>query len=1454
MEILMKLTFLRLFSLPITLSLLITPVSAQPDWDLTESQRSTNNTLNFSANGKIDPVVLDEIHSQGSTDFFIWMVEQADVSQARNLPTKLEKGQFVFDTLVNFAEQSQRDLRALLDAQGADYQSFYIANLILVKGGSQQLLFDIAARPDVDTILPNRQFQLQEPFIDDPNPPETLAVETNITFIRATDVWAMGFTGQGTVMASGDTGLQWDHPAIIDHYRGWNGTTADHNYNWWDATGTYPSVPGDGHGHGTHISGTMVGDDGGANQIGVAPGAQVIHCKNMTDGGSGSDLTFTTCFEWVLAPWDLSGANPLPSMAPDAMNNSWGYFGGGQNQFRTIINNLQAAGILVEVSSGNEGPSCSTLRSPGDYWEVLTTGSVNHASGTLPGTITGFSSRGPSSLDPGDYFPDIMAPGEGIRSSLPGDTYAAWSGTSMAGPHATALVGLMWSANPALTGFVEETIQIIKDTAVPLTGQGGSSCGGDYTDGPNNDWGFGTIDALAAVNSAIDFGGIGTLQGTVTEAGTGDPIPNATIQAVGPFVLDTTTNTSGEYSLIAPQGSYEVTASAYSYFSQTVSGIEIIEAETTIQNFSLTSAPTYLVSGIVTDANTGWPLYARIDIDGYPLGAVWTNPETGDYSVSLAGGQIYNFHVNAWVDGYLATSRAVGPLTGNQVENFQLDVDALSCNALGYQPVYEFFDDFEGGTSNWTMSGLWNAESEADNCGALVAPFPSPVQAAYYGDEANCNYNTGTNTGSLTMVNPVSIPAAGTLLTYWSFEETECGGNCPWDKRFTEVSIDGGTSWTTIGEGQIEGTWHLRVFDLTTYAGDDVHVRFRFNSVDGLSNNYFGWMVDDIGVSTGCEPQLGSLIVGNVYDGNTGDGLVNASVINDMGYTTTSKATPLDPNVDDGFYTLFGPQGTNGLTASKSGYGPDNAVVMAIDGETIRQDFNLTAGFLQADSENLLFDVPMGSSMTVPLDLQNLGTFDVQFEIREIPGGYSPMFSSGHIPKPLERLSGYESLAMTTEGLFVQQTQPTSTDLLAAGDVLNFWSSGHTLSWGTGFSLNEEMVWVNDNQAGGGTGLNEEFAVDGSLTGMNFTPSFGGSWPGDMAYNPNTGLFWQVNVGGDNCIYEWDPTIPDVTGNSICGPGWTGTSQRGLAYNPDVDTFFIGGWNDATVYEIDTSGATVKSCTMNLPISGLAYNWEAGLLFAMLNASPNTIEVIDWASCSVIDSITVAGGAFPTYSGAGMGIDCSGNLWAANQANSNIYLIDSGVPANLCAGVPWLSANPTSGTVPAEDSLLIEVILDASVPEVTQYGLHQATLRFLNNTPYGSLNIPVAMNVVAIAYGVELTTEEDALSAEPGETVDYTLTLTNRGNVPDTFALSIEGNVWVVDLPDEIVLAAGESVMIRIDVTIPANAEDGDSDIVTVTATSTGNASQFASLELTTTAVVPEPDWYFLFTPLVVKN
>jgi len=628
---------------------------------LSESLAQTE--IQQDAAAKIDPQVLAEINESGQTEFFVWMTEKADLSPAANLKSKLEKGQFVFDTLRDTAERTQKDLRAVLDAQGVEYQAFYIANKILVRSGGEALALELAARPDVAQITPNHKFQLMEPFKNTDIPASPAAIEPNITFIKAPDVWALGVTGSNTVMAGNDTGLDWDHPALIVQYRGWDGATADHNYNWWDATGTYPMVPDDGHGHGTHTTGTMVGDDGGDNQIGVAPGAQTVHCKNMTDGGSGDDGTFSECFEWDLAPWDLTGANPNPALAPDAINNSWGYWGGGANQFEDEIAALQAAGILVEVSAGNEGSSCQTLRSPGDYEEVLTTGSVNHAY-PAPGQLTGFSSRGPSGLYPDDYFPDIMAPGENIRSSVPGGGYeGGWSGTSMAGPHATALVGLMWSAAPALRGQVQQTIQIIKDTATPLTDQFGSSCGGDYTEGPNNDWGFGTIDALAAVQLAIAMGGAGNLDGTVTDAITQLPIEDATVRAVHDegYSWFGSTDATGYYTITVAAGIYEVTASHPQYMSEVVSGVEVITDTVTTQDFELT--PRGRLFGYVTDFDNGFPLEATVTADDGTM--AYTDPLTGYYEMWLDPG---NYEVTASATDYAPESAIVDIYSGDDTQ------------------------------------------------------------------------------------------------------------------------------------------------------------------------------------------------------------------------------------------------------------------------------------------------------------------------------------------------------------------------------------------------------------------------------------------------------------------------------------------------------------------------------------------------------------------------------------------------------------------------------------------------------------------------------------------------------------------------------------------------------------------------------------------------------------------
>src|SRR5262249_14347606 len=166
----------------------------------------------------------------------------------------------------------------MLDASGARYQRFWAANMILT-GGSMDLIKSLASREDVRGIYANPTVHFAEPVESGESINSPDSIEWNVIQVRAPDVWAAGFTGQGIVVAGEDTGYQWDHPALINHYRGWDGETATHDYNWHDSIhsgggvcGADSQFPCDDFGHGTHTMGTMVGDDGAGNQVGVAPG------------------------------------------------------------------------------------------------------------------------------------------------------------------------------------------------------------------------------------------------------------------------------------------------------------------------------------------------------------------------------------------------------------------------------------------------------------------------------------------------------------------------------------------------------------------------------------------------------------------------------------------------------------------------------------------------------------------------------------------------------------------------------------------------------------------------------------------------------------------------------------------------------------------------------------------------------------------------------------------------------------------------------------------------------------------------------------------------------------------------------------------------------------------------------------------------------------------------------
>jgi serine protease AprX len=476
---------------------------------------------------KVDASVLTKAGAAGNTQFFVYLEDQADLSGAYALDTKQAKGSYVYGRLTSMAQQTQAPLLAKLNSLGVRHESFWITNAILVVGGAGAVQV-MAERPEVAHVYAVGTGGLDPP-VDTPRRSTNattgaslaLAVGNNISHVNADDVWALGYTGQGAVVASADTGVEWTHPALRAKYRGWNGSTANHDYNWHDANPIpNPQCPAPspepcdddevlGGGHGTHTTGTMVGDDGAENQIGMAPGAKWIACRNMNNG-VGVIVTYMDCMEWFLAPTKIDGTAPDPAKAPDVVNNSWGCVEVcPAPALQDTLQASRAAGIFYAVSAGNDGlggpppaAGCSTIEHPlARYPESFTVGA------TYIGTdaIAEFSSRGPVLGDPsaplGLMKPNIAAPGVDVRSSLKGGGYGLLSGTSMAGPHVAGLVALIISANPALRGNIDRLEDIIEQSAVHLTTDEG--CGGDTTTQvPNNTFGWGRIDALAAIRAA----------------------------------------------------------------------------------------------------------------------------------------------------------------------------------------------------------------------------------------------------------------------------------------------------------------------------------------------------------------------------------------------------------------------------------------------------------------------------------------------------------------------------------------------------------------------------------------------------------------------------------------------------------------------------------------------------------------------------------------------------------------------------------------------------------------------------------------------------------------------------------------------------------------------------------------------------------------------------------------
>jgi subtilisin family serine protease len=462
---------------------------------------------------RVEPAIAAQAAAtpDGLAEFMVVLRDQADLSAAYGIRDWAERGRYVYRTLTEHAELSQRDLRAQLDGRRLGYRPLWIVNAVLVHGAAADATA-LASRADVAVLRAARSMSLPRdtsesaPAAQNSCSPDAPGnpVCWNIRRIGADRVWReFGVDGRGVTVANVDTGVTFGHAALLGGYRGNRGGGAlDHSYNWFDPQGSY-LAPTDNNGHGTHTIATIAGrGDGTAARpaVGVAPGAAWVAAQGCQDFLC-SEFDLITAAQWLLAPTDLDGERPRPDLRAMVVNNSWGGQG-GSDWYSGYTAAWRAAGMFPVFAAGNASSgliqACGTISSPADYADVMAVGATDAGD-----RVAGFSLLGPTEDD--RMKPDIAAPGThtsgqaGILSAFgDADGYRALQGTSMATPHVAGVVALLWSANPALIGDYNATYAIIRDTALRLSD---TRCG-DAPGAPNNVYGHGRVDAYAAVARA----------------------------------------------------------------------------------------------------------------------------------------------------------------------------------------------------------------------------------------------------------------------------------------------------------------------------------------------------------------------------------------------------------------------------------------------------------------------------------------------------------------------------------------------------------------------------------------------------------------------------------------------------------------------------------------------------------------------------------------------------------------------------------------------------------------------------------------------------------------------------------------------------------------------------------------------------------------------------------------
>ena len=902
---------------------------------------------------------------------------KADLKAAAKVKDRTKQGKAVLTALTATAAAAQRGAKAVAGAAaGVTATSYWLTNVMVVEGDAKALAGlakTLAKDPKVAAIRGERTYPLIAPIAPTA---AVLAVagepEWGVAKIRADAAWADGVLGQGIVVAGIDTGVDYLHPALVDHYRGNNGDgTFSHDYNWFDPTGICGDAPCDNAAHGTHTMGTIVGGDGPGPftpDTGVAPGAEWIAAKGCEDLGC-SESALLGAGQFVLAPTDMAGANPDPSKRPDIVSNSWGS-GPGDTFYLETVQAWRAAGIIPVFASGNPGPFCGEGGSPGDYVESFSVGATDDAD-----VIADFSGRGPSQY--GKVNPDVTAPGVDVTSTVPGGGYQAFSGTSMATPHVAGALALVLSADPSLRGDFAHATAALRSTAIDKLDD---TCGGDEDGDPNNTYGDGRIDVGAAV-ALVATGG--TLSGTVVDSATDDPIAGAKVVADdGTRQFHAVADEDGDYELLLAAGTYAVSATAFGYSGAVQPGVVVVTDQTTDQDLELTALPRFDVSGTVTAAEDGSAIAGvQVRAVGTPVGAVTTDG-SGHYTLRLPIG-LYTLRASA--DGCTETGTAEITSSGGD-----LDQDFS---------LFRKLDDF--GHACAPIAFDWSDPSEQtalygdDVFGRLRLPFSFPFygesyDAVFIADNGYIQFTTPEAPNFIPSAIPSGSDPNAAIYPLWMDFILDDGG-----------SIDAGTvdGAFVIEYSDIKalGTSSRLDFEVKLWPDGRIDLLYGGNPANPGDGRFATVGIED---ATGTDAlQLGyfesnldanqairitrvptGLVSGTVTDQNTDQPVAGAVVT----ATPGGRHAATDA---DGAYTLRLRPGSYSLAATKDPYTGSTASASVADGATTIRDFSLAAATAAVDPAAIDADVDFGATTTASVTLSNDGSAPLTWEALERDAG-----------------------------------------------------------------------------------------------------------------------------------------------------------------------------------------------------------------------------------------------------------------------------------------------------------------------------------------------------------------------------------------------------------------------------------------------------------------------------------